>query len=107
MAELTPEEVTKLVEAFNKLKVKPKADTAEDLELWLKDFGKEGDPKVEVKSEPKAEPSSVDKPKSTFTTITPPRISLFYGDDDKKGEATYAQWSYEVKCLLLEKVHKP
>ena len=36
----------------------------------------------------------------------PPRISIFYGDS-VKGEATYAQWVYEVKCLLIEKTHKP
>ena len=43
---------------------------------------------------------------TTVTTTQQPRISLFYGDN-VKGEATYAQWVYEVKCLLLEKTHKP
>ena len=105
MAELTPDEITKLVEAFNKLKVKPKADTPEDLELWLTEFGKRKESQIKV--ETKEESSSEVKTKTTFTTVHPPRISLFYGDDDKKGEATYAQWVYEVKCLLLEKVHKP
>ena len=38
MAELTLEEVTKLVEAFNKLKVKPKADTAEDFRIMAERF---------------------------------------------------------------------
>lgn len=38
MAELTEEEGKKLIEAFNKLKLKPKADTPQDLELWLKAF---------------------------------------------------------------------
>ena len=41
MSDLNAEEIAKLVEAFNKLKVKPKADTPEDLENWLKAFGKE------------------------------------------------------------------
>ena len=35
MAELNEEEGKKLVEAFNKLKVKPKFDTSDDLESWL------------------------------------------------------------------------
>ena len=35
MAELNEEEGKMLVEAFNKLKVKPKFDTSDDLENWL------------------------------------------------------------------------
>lgn len=104
MSDLTQEEIAKLVEAFNKLKVKPKADTPEDLELWLKGFGKE----TEVKVEPGVVKGSTleEKIKTSVSTVHQPRISLFYGDNSK-GEATYAQWVYEVKCLLLEKVHKP
>lgn len=106
MAELSPEEVTKLVEAFNKLKVKPKADTPEDLELWLKDYGKEEVVKAEPTVEVKKEPGSDEKSKTTVaSTVHQPRISIFYGDTGK-GEVTYAQWVYEVKCLMLEKVHK-
>lgn len=97
MAELTEEESAKLIAAFNKLKIKPKADTAEDLEQWLKTFGTEGS----VKVEPGAQAST-----TVITSSQQPRISLFYGDNIK-GEATYAQWVYEVKCLLLEKTHKP
>ena len=36
MSDLNAEEIAKLVEAFNKLKVKPKADTPEDLEIGLR-----------------------------------------------------------------------
>ena len=97
MAELTEEESAKLIAAFNKLKIKPKVDTAEDLEQWLKSFGKEGS----VKVEPGAQASTA----TVITSSQQPRISLFYGDNIK-GEATYAQWVYEVKCLLLEKTHK-
>ena len=106
MADLSYEEAVKLVEAFNKLKVKPKADTPEDLELWLKEYGKgdtaKADPKVDVKKEP----SPDDKTKTTISsTVHQPRISIFFGDTGK-GEVSYAQWVYEVKCLMLEKVHK-
>lgn len=99
MAELTVEESKQLIDAFNKLKVKPKADSPEDLELWLKAFGTEGS----VKTEPGTHDTT---PKTVVTSSQQPRISLFYGDNIK-GEATYAQWVYEVKCLLIEKTHKP
>ena len=106
MAGLSTEEVAKLVEAFNKLKVKPKADTPEDLELWLKEYGKEDEPKANPKVDIKKEPSSDDKIKTTVSsTVHQPRISIYFGDTGI-GEVTYAQWVYEVKCLILEKVHK-
>ena len=106
MADLSYEEAVKLVEAFNKLKVKPKADTPEDLELWLKGYGKEDTAKADPKVDVKKEPSPDDKTKTTISsTVHQPRISIFFGDTGK-GEVSYAQWVYEVKCLMLEKVHK-
>lgn len=109
MAELTEEEGKKLIEAFNKLKLKPKADTPQDLELWLKAFS-------EVKAEPgvptdgtvggTVSGTSGGASKETVVTTQQPRISCFFGDK-VKGEASYAQWVYEVKCLLKEKTHKP
>ena len=42
--------------------------------------------------------------KTVVSSTQKPRISIFYGDN-LKGEATYAQWVYEVKCLLIEKTH--
>lgn len=101
MTDLTKEESEKLIEAFNKLKLRPKADTAEDLKSWLKSYSEEGTVK--------AEPGTALGAASTHTVVSTsqqPRISLFYGDN-VKGEATYSQWVYEVKCLLLEKTHKP
>lgn len=99
MADLTEEEGRQLVDAFNKLKLKPKCDTKDDLEGWLKSYS--AAPVV------KTEPVTT----ATTTTITSlsqqqPRISLFYGDKIK-GEASYDQWVYEVRCLLIEKTHKP
>ena len=40
MATFTEEEQKKLIEKLKELDVKPKFDTKEDLETWLKDFGK-------------------------------------------------------------------
>lgn len=94
MAELNEEDGKKLVEAFNKLKVKPKFDTTEDLETWLTAYHA-------IKPDPGAEP----KEKVTLTTQYP-RVSLFYGDN-VKGEVPYQQWVYEIKCLLLEMTYKP
>ena len=109
MAELTEEEGKNLIEAFNKLKIKPKADTPADLEAWLKAFGG-------VKAEPSGPTGDTHgatsggtaggTSKETIVTSQHPRISYFYGDK-VKGEATYAQWVYEVKCLLQEETHKP
>lgn len=109
MSELTGEEARNLIDAFNKLKLKPKADTPDDLEAWLKSFGN-------VKPDPDAVASgttgttasiaSGSTVKETIVTSQHPRISYFYGDK-VKGEVSYAQWAYEVKCLLQEKTHKP
>lgn len=99
MAGLSEEEGKQLIEAFNKLKIKPKFDTTEDLQSWLKEYGAQ----QTVKVEPTTTSATAT---TTVTTTQQQRISLFYGDNIK-GEATYAQWVYEVKCLLLEKTHKP
>lgn len=97
MSELTEQEGKQLVEAFNKLKVKPKFDTTDELDSWLKAYS--------------AGPSVKPEPGMSTTTVVSaygqqPRISLFFGDN-VKGEASYSQWVYEVKCLLVEKTHKP
>ena len=98
MTDLTKEESDKLIAALNKLKIKPTADTPEDLELWLKTYGAE--------ATVKKEPVDVDTTKTVVSPTQQPRISIFYGDN-VKGKATYAQRVYEVKCLLIEKTHKP
>ena len=96
MADLTKEEGEQLVEVLNRLKIKPKFETAEDLQNWLTSYGADSS----VKTEP-GEPVT-----TSVTAKLPnrPRICLFFGDN-VKGEATYAQWVYEVKCLLTEKAH--
>ena len=96
MATFTEEEEKKLIETFKELAVKPKFDTKEDLESWLKDFGK-----VKVEPSAKADPTATVSLSNNF-----PRISLFYGDN-VKGEVSFPQWMFEVKSLLLEKQYKP
>ena len=85
MAELNEEEGRQLAEAFNKLKLKPKCDTKEDIESLLIAYAKEVKPDLEVTTVKKTE--STDK---VITTTVPqqPRISLFYGDNIK-GEVSY------------------
>jgi len=85
-ADITEEEI-RLLESFRALKLKPKADTPDDLRRWL-------DESKQVKQE--AGPSMV--------ISTPRRISVFCGDVSTltKGEVIYDQWRYEVKCLVQE-----
>ena len=87
MAELTKEEGEFLAEVFNKLKIKPQFDTAKYLQ-----------------NRPTA--NYADPSTTTVTAKIPhrQRISLLFGDN-VKGEATYAQWVYEAKYLLIEKAH--
>ena len=109
MAELTEEEGKKLIEAFNKFKLKPKADTPQDLELWLKAFsGVKAEPGVPTDGAMGGTSGGTagGSSKETVVTTQQPSISCFFGDK-VKGEASYAQWVYEVKCLLKEKTHKP
>lgn len=90
MTDLTKTESDKLIATLNKLKIKPKAYTPEDLELWLKTYGAE--------AAVKKEPVDVETTKTVVSSTQQPRIAIFYGD---------AQWVYEVKCLLIEKTHEP
>ena len=88
MTELTEEE-KKLISAFRELNLKPKVDSAEDLNTWLQDFSPKGPQTINVSS-------------------SQPRLSIFYGDTKTltKGEATYDQWRYEIRSLLQDNTHK-
>lgn len=105
-ADLTEQEGKLLVETFNQSTLKPKFDTKEYLEAWLKSYRTESD--KSVKTEPGVT-SGTGPGATSITTVATnqqPKISLVNGDK-VKGEATYDQWVYEVKCLLIEKAHKP
>lgn len=88
MATNISEEDMKLLAAFKSLKVAPKADSPEDLYRWLSEFGDKGEKKPQ-------EAQFMGIPSQS------PRLSIFFGDTASvtKGEATYDQWKYKVKCF--------
>lgn len=89
MADFTPEELTKLGEAFKSLGVKPKMDNPQDLKSWMKDY---------VKQEGAGEDAAV----HVYAQL--PRIVVFSGEP-KGDQATFDVWKYDVKCLIKEGVH--
>ncbi|VDH91924.1 Hypothetical predicted protein [Mytilus galloprovincialis] len=91
MTEISEEE-KQLLAAFKALKVKPKADTPEDLQTWLQNYAATGH----------------ETPQKITVSTNQPRLSIFYGDTTTltKGEATYDQWRYEIRGLLQDKTHK-
>lgn len=119
-------EEQQLVRAFRYLNVKPDVSDPEHLVEWMKSFTdtmRGGAKAKTVKTEPQegavsfsgqhdqhpqVQPSgmghdpSPDPHLSDSSTGKTPRLSIFYGDKSNKGEATYQQWRYEVKCLVNE-----
>ena len=97
MTTFTEEEEELLIEKFKELGVKPKFDTKDDLENWLKEFG--GGSKVKVEPMAKVDP---------VTSVSPglsnrfPRISLFVGD--VKGEDSFPQWMYDSLPAITPKI---
>ena len=97
---MTDEEAKQLIAAFNKLKLKPKADTAEDLAAWMEDIVHS---KVKTDPDPHG-PASASKSPAVQSHV--PRISFFTGEPPKNAtESTYDLWKYEVKCLMSDKVY--
>ena len=84
-------EEKQLVKTLRELNLKPKADSKEDLDRWLKEYSSASAVKVETMASPSIPPMSQPFPK----------ISTFYGDTTvlKKGEVVYDQWKYEVLGL--------
>jgi len=84
MASNITEDEHRLLESFKALKLKPKADTPEELSLWLQDIGHKT-----IKDEVPASGMSM-------AIANPLRLSICYGDVNSliKGEATYDQ-----RCL--------
>lgn len=99
---MSKEEIEQLVKTLSAMKVKPKADTPEDLIQWMSSL---------VGAEvPVAESSAVKTEHSVHTHKEigeyhlpykqPIRISTFSGHG--KGETSYELWRYEVTCLMKE-----
>ena len=89
----TEEESRSLIYSFDKLGLKPKTDTPEDLIQWMKDICHQSDSKKmkEIKEE---------KPFQFPTLSRTPRLSIFSGEKTSKGnEVQYELWKYEVECL--------
>lgn len=123
MAEFTEDEAKLLLDSFRRLKLKPHADTPEDLASWLKSYAAsnvEGEVKEEidreesknvegeVKEDRDRKESKKVQPKASdlAVAIHPPRLSVFTGEKPVgKGDTNYEMWRYEVKCLLSEKIH--
>ena len=88
-----------VLKTLRELKLKPKADSKEELDLWMRDYVMSGmKPPREASM---SNPIPVDIP--TVNMAQPfPKISIFYGDTTvlKKGEVIYDQWKYEVRGLM-------
>jgi len=89
MADLTAAELEKLGEAFKSLGVKPKADSPEDLENWMKEYVKQ-----------KGSATS-----SIHVHAQLPRIVVFSGEP-KGDQVSFDVWKYDVKCLINEGLYK-
>lgn len=80
---------------FNEIGVKPNTASTESFQKWLLEFAKGAKPKTEGAT---AHPATSDK---SLNPYQPPRLPSFSGD--KKGDATFDLWKYEVECLMKEK----
>lgn len=95
---MSTEEIAKVVSALNKLKVKPKADSAEDFLSWMSSVVLEKKVKKEVVDTDNASASS--QAEKSVPPSQLPKILFFSGDS--KSDATYEVWRYEVECLYQE-----
>ncbi|XP_052067824.1 uncharacterized protein LOC127707365 [Mytilus californianus] len=108
--EIDPD-IKKMMDAFAKMGVKPKADTPEELTDWMMGFLKM---KGKIKEEPEAKidlqpPPIPSKPeeKVTKTVINhPPKIAWFSGTEIKAGDVTFEVWRHEVRVLMKQNYDK-
>lgn len=104
---MTQEEIDQLVKTLSAMKVKPKADSPEDLLSWMQRMvGTKLEVQVPeypaIKKEASSDSSSASKVSKEDPILykQPIRISIFSGDG--KGETSYELWRYEVMCLMRE-----
>lgn len=88
MADMTEEEVQMLVGHLRTMKVKPKVDTLDDFQAWMRGVSAEQD----------AKPSFVTYNTGAIQHF--PKISPFSGDTKK--EVAYDVWRSEVQCIIKE-----
>lgn len=93
--EFKDEELKTMAEGFTEMGVKPNLQSKEKFQKWLLDFSTGAKPKSDGAT---ASASTQDKSPNTYQT---PRLPNFSGD--KKGDATFDLWKYEVECLCKDK----
>lgn len=103
---LSPE-MMQTLEMFEKMGVRPKADTPEDLTRWMMDYLMS---KGAIKQEQTETHAALSNPpklkqKENVTKMLmnhPPKITWFSGTEQKAGDTTYELWRHEVQCLLKQ-----
>ncbi len=86
---MSDEEAKKLRETFQKMGIKPKMGSPEQLEEWMQSY---------LTSKGK-------KPATTTYQPQFPRLSTFFGDDNSKGDTSFDLWKFEVQCLKSSALH--
>ena len=92
----------KVLKTLRELKLKPRADSKEDLDSWMREYVMSG--MKPPKAASMSDPIPVDVP--TVNMAQPfLKISIFYEDTTvlKKGEVIYDQWKYEVMGLMTSR----
>ncbi|VDI05353.1 Hypothetical predicted protein [Mytilus galloprovincialis] len=108
--EIDPD-IKKMMDAFAKMGVKPKADTPEELTDWMVGFLKlkgkiKEEPEAKIELQPPPIPSKPED-KVTKTIINhPPKIAWFSGTETKAGDVTFEVWRHEVRVLMRQNYDK-
>ncbi|CAG2257284.1 unnamed protein product [Mytilus edulis] len=108
--EIDPD-IKKMMDAFAKMGVKPKADTSEELTDWMMGFLKlkgkiKEEPEAKIELQPPPIPSKPED-KVTKTIINhPPKIAWFSGTETKAGDVTFEVWRHEVRVLMRQNYDK-
>ena len=99
---MSKEEIDQLVKTLSKMKMKPKADTPEDLMKWMSSLVGTKAPVAESSTAKTEHPVHPHKETGEYHLPfkQPIRISTFSGDG--KCETSYELWRYEVTCLMKE-----
>ncbi|XP_048237393.1 uncharacterized protein LOC125372725 [Haliotis rufescens] len=110
--EFSKEEMEKMIVAFEKAGLKPKADTVEGFKDWITSVSEqeviikqEVDLGVSASVDDVAPTSSTTQQKSVSTHAyhSFPKLTVFSGEPGKDSE--YDLWRYEVDCLIEAKTH--
>lgn len=96
------EQAKSLFQSFKKLGVVPKFENPGELKDWMASYVKQSEPDVEHSGT--TQPPMVNAP--VAISHTKPRLSTFSGPTPlTKGDVSYDQWYYEVRCTLLRGIY--